>query len=84
MDLGQLSKPNAIPLLPFAFSQLILIEALTHLWLVGVLGVIFKYNISSTNIGAAVLLTKIVCAKDLSPGTNRVAAVSPWLVILAR
>jgi len=68
-------------LVPFAFSQFILIEALAHqgwieifgrwlviatdrqiyptVWLVGVLGVILC-NCSGTNIGATILLTKIV------------------------
>ena len=68
-------------LVPFAFSQFILIEALAHqgwieifgrwlviatdrqiyptIWLVGVLGVILC-NCSGTNIGATILLTKIV------------------------
>ena len=68
-------------LVPFAFSQFILIEALAYqgwvkvfaqwlvdasgqrvyptIWLVGVLGVILC-NCSGTNIGATILLTKIV------------------------
>ncbi|KAF5381594.1 hypothetical protein D9615_005536 [Tricholomella constricta] len=84
-------------LVPFAFSQFMLIEALTHqgwieifatwlvrasdkqmypvIWLVGVLGVILC-NISGTNIGATILLTKVIRAADLSPQTNRAAAIS--------
>ncbi|KAH9476203.1 hypothetical protein JR316_0011774 [Psilocybe cubensis] len=68
-------------LIPFAFSQFILIEGLAHqgwidifarwlviatgrqmyptIWLVGVLGVILC-NLSGTNIGATILLTKVV------------------------
>ena len=70
-------------LVPFAFAQFILIEALNHqgwinifarwlviatkremfktIWLVGVLGVLLC-NTSGTNIGATILLTKIVRA----------------------
>ncbi|KAJ7177939.1 hypothetical protein C8R46DRAFT_1075415 [Mycena filopes] len=84
-------------LIPFAFSQFILIEALTHqgwinvfghwlarasngqiypaVWLVGVLGVILC-NIAGTNIGATILLTKIVRAAALSPNTTRAAGVA--------
>jgi Na+/H+ antiporter NhaD/arsenite permease-like protein len=68
-------------LVPFAFSQFILIEALSHqgwidvfaswlsiasgkrvyptIWLIGVLGTIMC-NISGTNIGATILLTKVI------------------------
>ncbi|KAF9473383.1 hypothetical protein BDN70DRAFT_885898 [Pholiota conissans] len=74
-------------LVPFAFSQFILIEALAHqgwieifarwlviatgrlmyptVWVIGVLGVILC-NLSGTNIGATILLTKIVRAAILS------------------
>src|SRR5690606_15739681 len=75
-------------LVPFAFSQFILIEALAHqgwidifavwfiratrngglyetVWLIGVLGVILC-NIAGTNIGATILLTKIVRAAAAS------------------
>ncbi len=72
-------------LIPFAFSQFILIEALSHqgwidvfanwlvrashgqmiptIWLIGVLGVILC-NVAGTNIGATILLTKIVRAAE--------------------
>ncbi|KAJ6588446.1 hypothetical protein B0H19DRAFT_206775 [Mycena capillaripes] len=84
-------------LIPFAFSQFILIEALTHqgwidvfghwlarasnrqihpaVWLVGVLGVILC-NLAGTNIGATILLTKIVRAAGLPPDTTRAAGVA--------
>ncbi|KAF7329845.1 Arsenical pump membrane protein [Mycena kentingensis (nom. inval.)] len=84
-------------LVPFAFSQFILIEALAHqgwievfgrwfaiasrgeihpaIWLMGVLGVVLC-NIAGTNIGATILLTKIVHAANLSPNTTRAAGVS--------
>ncbi|CAA7262485.1 unnamed protein product [Cyclocybe aegerita] len=93
-------------LVPFAFSQFILIEGLAHqgwieifarwlvvasgrrmyptIWLVGILGVVLC-NISGTNIGATILLTKVVRAASLSalPDTdinleafNRSAAIS--------
>jgi hypothetical protein len=84
-------------LIPFAFSQFILIEALTHqgwidvfarwldrasndqiypaVWIVGVLGVILC-NIAGTNIGATILLTKIVRAAGLPPNTTRAAGVA--------
>jgi len=93
-------------LVPFAFSQFILIEALAQqgwievfsrwlvvasgrrihptVWLVGVLGVILC-NCSGTNIGATILLTKVVRQAALSapPGTdvnldafNRSAAIA--------
>lgn len=74
-------------LIPFAFSQFILIEGLAHqgwieifarwlviaterkmfptIWLVGVLGVILC-NLSGTNIGATILLTKVVRAASAS------------------
>jgi Na+/H+ antiporter NhaD/arsenite permease-like protein len=84
-------------LVPFAFSQFILIEALAHqgwidifatwlmrashgkmfpvIWLVGVLGVILC-NISGTNIGATILLTKVVRAATLTSSSNRAAAIA--------
>ncbi|RDB30698.1 hypothetical protein Hypma_005986 [Hypsizygus marmoreus] len=84
-------------LVPFAFSQFILIEGLTHqgwieifanwlvrasqrqthpvIWLVGVLGVILC-NISGTNIGATILLTKVVRAADLGSENDRAAAIA--------
>ncbi|KAF6751711.1 hypothetical protein DFP72DRAFT_906915 [Ephemerocybe angulata] len=84
-------------LIPFAFSQFILIEALEHqgwidifarwliimsgknvmpvVWLVGVFGVILC-NVAGTNIGATILLTKIVRASDFPESTARAAAVS--------
>ncbi|KAF8841446.1 hypothetical protein BDN67DRAFT_949733 [Paxillus ammoniavirescens] len=84
-------------LVPFAFSQFILIEALAHqgwveifatwlvrashkqmyptIWLIGVLGVILC-NLSGTNIGATILLTKVVRAASLPPHTDRAAAIA--------
>ncbi|KAG2140528.1 uncharacterized protein EDB93DRAFT_1089775 [Suillus bovinus] len=86
-------------LVPFAFSQFILIEALSHqgwidvfgtwlirathgdmyrvIWLIGVLGV-FLCNVSGTNIGATILLTKVVNAASpmLSDQTFRAAAIA--------
>lgn len=84
-------------LVPFAFSQFILIEGLAHqgwieifanwlvrasnkqmhpvIWLIGVLGVMLC-NLSGTNIGATILLTKIVRAAALPPESNRAAAIS--------
>jgi len=86
-------------LVPFAFSQFILIEALSYqgwmdvfgtwlirathgdmyrtIWLIGVLGVILC-NISGTNIGATILLTKVVRAASpmLSDQTIRAAAIA--------
>ncbi|KAF5340256.1 hypothetical protein D9611_007770 [Ephemerocybe angulata] len=84
-------------LVPFAFSQFILIEALAHqgwidvfarwlviasskqiyptIWLIGVLGVILC-NVSGTNIGATILLTKIVRAADMPVPTARAAAIA--------
>ncbi|RXW15917.1 hypothetical protein EST38_g9936 [Candolleomyces aberdarensis] len=84
-------------LVPFTFSQFILIEALEHqgwidifsqwlviasnkeivpvVWLVGVFGVILC-NLSGTNIGAAILLTRIIRASDFPKSTARAAAVS--------
>ncbi|KAG1781540.1 hypothetical protein EV702DRAFT_1042036 [Suillus placidus] len=86
-------------LIPFAFSQFILIEALSHqgwidvfgvwllratygdmyrtIWLIGVLGVILC-NFSGTNIGATILLTKVVRAASpmLTDQTIRAAAIA--------
>ncbi|KAJ6591098.1 hypothetical protein DFH09DRAFT_1138567 [Mycena vulgaris] len=85
-------------LIPFAFSQFILIEALAHqgwievfahwlarasngqihpaVWLVGVLGVVLC-NIAGTNIGATILLTKIVrAAPGMPPDTTRAAGIA--------
>ncbi|GJJ08743.1 hypothetical protein Clacol_002962 [Clathrus columnatus] len=84
-------------LIPFAFSQFILIEALAHqgwiqvfagwlvrashreihptIWLIGVMGVILC-NIAGTNIGATILLTKVVRAAEMPPHSLRAAAIS--------
>ncbi|KAJ7198822.1 hypothetical protein GGX14DRAFT_468986 [Mycena pura] len=87
-------------LVPFAFSQFILIEALAHqgwidvfaswlrrathedpsspyltIWIIGILGIILC-NLSGTNIGATILLTKVVRAALLPPHTTRAAAIS--------
>jgi Na+/H+ antiporter NhaD/arsenite permease-like protein len=84
-------------LVPFAFSQFILVEALAHqgwidvfarwldrasglgiyptIWLIGVLGVILC-NISGTNIGATILLTKVCRAANLPGPTLRAAAIA--------
>jgi Na+/H+ antiporter NhaD/arsenite permease-like protein len=84
-------------LIPFAFSQFILIEALAAqgwinvfatwlvkassrqmiptVWLIGVLGVILC-NIAGTNIGATILLTKIVHAAQLPASSERAAAIA--------
>jgi Na+/H+ antiporter NhaD/arsenite permease-like protein len=84
-------------LIPFAFAQFILIEALEHqgwiqvfsrwlviaskgqlipiVWLVGIFGVILC-NISGTNIGATILLTKIVRASHFSHEADIAAAVA--------
>lgn len=84
-------------LIPFAFSQFILIEALSHqgwidvfahwlekathghttptIWVIGVLGVIMC-NVSGTNIGATILLTKVVRAAELSNQSTRAAAIA--------
>ena len=84
-------------LVPFAFSQFILIEALARqgwidifaawlvhashrrmfptIWLVGGLGVILC-NVSGTNIGATILLTKVVRAAALGDHSNRAAAIA--------
>ena len=85
-------------LVPFAFSQFILIEGLSHqgwinifgawlvkatnreviptIWIVGVLGVILC-NVAGTNIGATILLTKVVHAAPDFPGSStRAAAIA--------
>ena len=85
-------------LIPFAFSQFILIEGLAHqgwidvfsvwfvkasnrqmiptVWLIGVLGVILC-NVAGTNIGATILLTKIVhAAPDLPESSAKAAAIA--------
>jgi len=84
-------------LVPFAFSQFILIEALNHqgwvdvfanwlvrashnqvhptIWLIGVLGVVLC-NLSGTNIGATILLTKVVRAAALPHDADRAAAIA--------
>ncbi|KAJ6535927.1 hypothetical protein DFH09DRAFT_1179172 [Mycena vulgaris] len=87
-------------LVPFAFSQFILIEGLAHqgwidvfaswlrhathrnpsspyptIWIIGILGIILC-NLSGTNIGATILLTKVVRAALLPPHTERAAAIS--------
>ncbi|KAJ8488747.1 hypothetical protein ONZ45_g13835 [Pleurotus djamor] len=84
-------------LVPFAFSQFILIEALTHqgwielfanwlvratdrhiyptIWLIGVLGVLLC-NLSGTNIGATILLTKVIRAAALPPHVDRAGAIA--------
>ena len=93
---------NAFPrlpfaLVPFAFSQFILIEALAGqgwidifahwliiatkgemyptLWIIGVMGVILC-NISGTNIGATILLTKVVRAANLHHDSTRAAGIA--------
>lgn len=84
-------------LVPFAFSQFILIEALAYrgwidtfahwlvratnrqiyptIWIVGVFGVILC-NISGTNIGATILLTKVVHAANMPSHSLRAAAIA--------
>ncbi|KAF9037771.1 hypothetical protein BJ165DRAFT_1502908 [Panaeolus papilionaceus] len=84
-------------LIPFAFSQFILIEALTNqgwievfggwlgkatgghmipvIWVVGVMGIILC-NIAGTNIGATILLTKIIHAADLPSHSARAGAIA--------
>jgi len=84
-------------LIPFAFSQFILIEGLAHqgwidvfavwlvkvsrqemiptIWLIGVLGVILC-NVAGTNIGATILLTKVVRAAQMPDNTLRAAAIA--------
>lgn len=84
-------------LIPFAFSQFILIEGLAHqgwidvfadwlvkashremiptIWLIGVLGVILC-NGAGTNIGATILLTKVVRAAQMPDHTFRAAAIA--------
>ena len=84
-------------LVPFAFSQFILIEALNYqgwvnvwanwlvrashnqvhptIWLIGVLGIVLC-NLAGTNIGATILLTKVVRAAALPYDANRAAAIA--------
>ncbi|KAJ7654801.1 hypothetical protein B0H17DRAFT_1099601 [Mycena rosella] len=87
-------------LVPFAFSQFILIQGLAHqgwidvfaswlrhatrgnpsspfatIWIIGVLGIVLC-NLSGTNIGATILLTKVTRAALLPPHTERAAAIS--------
>jgi len=84
-------------LVPFAFSQFILIEALQHqgwievfadwlskashgqihssIWLIGVIGVLMC-NVAGTNIGATILLTKVVRAASLSSESTRAAGIA--------
>lgn len=85
-------------LIPFAFSQFILIEGLVHrgwidvfatwlvkatnrqivptVWLIGVLGVILC-NVAGTNIGATILVTKVVLAAPGFPAdSTRAAAIA--------
>ncbi|KAF8964242.1 hypothetical protein BDZ97DRAFT_1660641 [Flammula alnicola] len=85
-------------LIPFAFSQFILIEGLARqgwidvfatwlvkashrqmiptIWLIGVLGVILC-NVAGTNIGATILLTKVVhAAPDFPASSARAAAIA--------
>ncbi|KAG6907534.1 hypothetical protein DXG01_008570 [Tephrocybe rancida] len=88
-----------IALIPFAFSQFILIEGLSHrgwievfagwlvkathggnmyltIWIIGVLGVLLC-NVAGTNIGATILLTKIVRAAPNFPNNStRAAAIA--------
>jgi len=84
-------------LVPFAFSQFILIEALAHqgwidvfavwlvratgrqiyptIWVVGILGVLLC-NLAGTNIGATILLTKVVRAAAFPDQSLRAAAIA--------
>lgn len=84
-------------LVPFAFSQFILIEALARqgwinifarwleiatdkrmfptIWVVGLMGVLLC-NFAGTNIGATILLTKVVRAAQLPPDSDRAAGVA--------
>jgi len=85
-------------LIPFAFSQFILIEALAHqgwidvfatwlvrathrqmhpsIWVIGIMGVILC-NIAGTNIGATILLTKVVrAAPDFPDNSTRAAGIA--------
>ncbi|KAI5891306.1 uncharacterized protein SCHCODRAFT_02580854 [Schizophyllum commune H4-8] len=87
-----------LALVPFAFSQFILIEGLarrgwidvfatwylraTHgalhptIWLIGVLGIVLC-NCAGTNIGATILLAKVLrAAPGVSPPTLRAAAIA--------
>lgn len=85
-------------LVPFAFSQFILIEALDHqgwidvfahwlskathgqihpsIWIVGVIGVLLC-NVAGTNIGATILLTKVIrAAPNFPPSSTRAAGIA--------
>jgi len=84
-------------LIPFAFSQFILIEGLAHrgwidlfgqwlvkaseqrmvptIWLIGIMGVLLC-NGAGTNIGATILLTKIVRAAQMPDHTAQAAAIA--------
>ncbi|KAG6840306.1 hypothetical protein C0991_007631 [Blastosporella zonata] len=86
-------------LIPFAFSQFILIEGLSHqgwidvfagwlvkatrggqmfptIWVIGVLGVLLC-NLAGTNIGATILLTKVVrAAPNFPSNSTRAAAIA--------
>ncbi|KAJ3820565.1 hypothetical protein F5880DRAFT_1615474 [Lentinula raphanica] len=87
-----------LALVPFAFSQFILIEALQHqgwidvfarwlaiasqgqiqssIWLIGVIGVLMC-NVSGTNIGATILLAKVVrAAPNFTPESTRAAGIA--------
>ncbi|KAJ3726886.1 hypothetical protein C8R42DRAFT_694409 [Lentinula raphanica] len=87
-----------LTLVPFAFSQFILIEALQHqgwidvfarwlaiasqgqiqssIWLIGVIGVLMC-NVSGTNIGATILLAKVVrAAPNFTPESTRAAGIA--------
>jgi Na+/H+ antiporter NhaD/arsenite permease-like protein len=87
-------------LVPFAFSQFILIEALAHqgwidifahwlvhatrgevypiIWIVGTLGVVMC-NLAGTNIGATILLTKVIRA---APGFSKRAELAGALALV--
>lgn len=84
-------------LIPFAFSQFILIEALNRqgwidvfahwlmkttggdiyptVWIIGVVGVLLC-NVAGTNIGATIMLTKIVRAASFTGPSTRAAAIA--------
>jgi Na+/H+ antiporter NhaD/arsenite permease-like protein len=84
-------------LVPFAFSQFILIEGLAHqgwidifatwlvrashrkthptIWIIGIIGVILC-NVAGTNIGATILLTKVMRAAALPDHTARSGAIA--------
>ena len=85
-------------LIPFAFSQFILIEGLAHqgwidifahwlvkasgkqiyptVWIIGIWGVVLC-NLAGTNIGATILLTKVIrAAPDFPVHSTRAAAIA--------